>query len=287
MPPRPERTALVSGTVVDTRGELVAGAGVTVTVGDEQCRPSAAKFQTVSRANGTFSIETDIGMGGDESRCLFVTALAGGAAGSAEARVLFSNPPRDEARLRIQLPRPAPLTRAEADRIVDLFRRTLQAHDPALFRELGTYRQGPDSLITGLNDISSALRGITAAEMTEPYSYRLTGRTGQHVTLRVEQDALTRVGNDILDAAPQAHTVMRQLIDVIRKGDAERLAAAASTDVRRAREIIERYRTAGNLERPEFRLRTIDESGRTLVYAFGDQRIELGYDGAKVWVRSM
>ena len=292
VPPRPDRIARVSGVVVDVRGEPVAGADVTVTVGDEGCRPSSLKFQAVSRPDGTFSVEPDIGMGAGESRCLFVAASAGGSTAAADARALFSTEAQgsviDDVRVRIQLPRPSPLTRAEADRVVDLFQRTLQAHDPALFRELGTYRGGlSESLITGLNDINSSLRGITATEMIEPYMYRLTGRTGQTITVRVEQDSLTAVRSDLLDIAPQAHTLMRHLTDVIRTGDADRLAAVASTDVVRARQIIDRYRTEGGLEQPQFRLRTIDETGQRLVYAFGDQRIELGYGNGRVWVRDM
>jgi hypothetical protein len=287
VPPRPDRTAIVSGTVVDARGEPVSGADIAVTVGDADCRPASQKFQTVSGARGTFSIETDIGMGAEESRCVFIVANAGGASASADARVTFSQPPRDEARFRLQLPRPPALTRAEADRVVDLFQRTLHAHDPALFRELGTYREQGEPLITGLNDISSALRGIAATEMIAPYSYRLTGRTGQQVVIRVEQDTLTRLESDVLNASSAAHTLMRSLIDVIRNGDADRLAAVAATDATRAREIIERYRSDGGLDQPQFRLRTIDETGHRLVYAFGDQRIELGYDGDRVWVRDM
>ena len=291
VPPRPDRIARVTGTVVDVRGEPVAGAAVALVVGDEQCRPSSAKFQAVSGASGSFTIEPDIGMGIDESRCVFVTATGGGSTAAAEGRVRFSSPAQgsgtDETRLRLQLPRPGPLTREEADRLIDLFRRTLHSHDPELFRETGTYREGVESLITGLNDIGSALRGITESTMTEPYVYRLMGRTGQQITVRIEQDSLNRLQSDILDVAPEAHTLMRSLIDVIRKGDADRLAAVASTDVVRAGQIIERYRAAGGLDQPQFRLRTIDEASKTLVYAFEDQRIELGYEGRRVWVRDM
>ena len=291
VPPRPERIAHVRGTVVDARGDAVPAARVVVVVGDEGCRPSQQTFETLSGPTGAFSVEPDIGMGSAESRCLFVTATGGGSTTSADARAQFAAPAfgvtTDQVDVRLQLPLPSPLTTAEGDRLVDLFKRTLHAHDPALFRELGAYRGEADALMPGLNDINSALRGIASTEMVEPYVYRLTGRTGQQITLRVEQDSLTRIRTDIFEASAPAHTLLRSLMDVVRKGDADRLAAVAGTDVIRARQIIDRYRLIPSIEQPEFRLRRIDEAARTLVYAVDDQMIEIGYEGAKVWVRTM
>jgi hypothetical protein len=291
VPPRPERIARVSGTVVDARGEAVPAAHVVVVVGDEGCRPSQRTFDTHSGPTGAFSVEPDIGMGPAESRCLFVTASAGGSTTTADARAMFAAPAfnatTDEVKIRLQLPLPAPLTIAEADRLIDLFKRTLHAHDPALFRELGTYRGEADALMPGLNDINSALRGIASTQMIEPYVYRLTGRTGQQITVRVEQESLTRIRTEIFEASAPAHTLLRSLMDVVRKGDADRLAAVADTDVVRARQIIDRYRAIPSVEQPDFRLRTIDEASQTLVYAVDDQMIEIGYDGRRVWVRGM
>ena len=177
--PPPAITAAVHGSVFDSAGQPVPHAMLRVW---SACNAAGEPATRWSGASSSYELPVD-------GECAVVEAFAGGA----KARRTF-RPGGKRVAGDINLPPPARLTRAEADRIIDGLREGIVSRDPAAVRELATYTGlGPEATAGRLADVQRHLRTVTAVTFVEPYVYELKGHREPPLRVTITQDSLTRL----------------------------------------------------------------------------------------------
>lgn len=178
LPPRASAAA-IHGSVFDSAGQPVPHAMLRVW---NACNAAGEPVTRWSGASSSYEIEVD-------GECAVIEAAAGGA----KARRTFRPGGKRVAR-DINLPPPARLTRAEADRIINVVRKGIVSRDPAAVSELATYTGlGPEATAGRLADVQRHLRTVTSVTFIEPYVYELKGHREPPLRVTISQDALTRV----------------------------------------------------------------------------------------------
>lgn len=192
-PPRPNNAVAVHGSVFDSAGQPVPHAMLRLWGSDPSCSATGEPVTSWSGASSRFEVTLERGVGPAERGCVIVEATAGGATARRTLPVTFTNPgERVEADL--TLPPPARLTRAEADRIIDVVRRGITTRDRAALDELAGYLgAGPEAVSHRLSDVQRHLRTVTNVTFIEPYVYELQGHREPPLRVTVTQDSLTRV----------------------------------------------------------------------------------------------
>lgn len=267
-PPPPSRVVpavRVSGVVLGSDGHRVSGAGVLVGAAQRDCVPAAA-IGAVTDENGQFSVTIE---GNVDSRCVVAEARSGGASGLATAPAAFSVPP-GVVELTVRLNPPAPLTAAEAERLVRLLAAAID--DPAApVDELMLFiAGGSEALRVAVEQHRQVLGRVTRIRELTPsvepsshyrhFTFELRGESGRTLHVDAHQEALTRLHDLLLDYGWRSERFMNAYVRAIASGDAVRLSQILNPDdidfpVERAREMIVayrlRYRDTATI-RPEF-----------------------------------
>jgi hypothetical protein len=192
-PTRPGNVATARGNVFDSAGQPVPHVLIQAWSADPSCKPSGEPVRIWSGASSTFNVTVDRGAGG--RGCIVLEAMAGGA----KARRTFPvSAAVDVVEADINLPPPKRLTRAEADRIIEVVRLGINTRDRAAVDELTGYLgAGPDAVSTTLADIQRHLRTVTAVRFVsgsgETFVYELAGQREPAQTVTIRQDSLTRI----------------------------------------------------------------------------------------------
>lgn len=193
MPVRPENAAVATGVVTDASGRPVANARVRVWAADAACNTIGHPEQHVSGENGSYQLRVASGVGPQFDACIVVEAAAAGAIVRAQSPVHYAPDAAggNVAQMNVQLPPATLLTRAEADRLIDVIGRAMRGEQDAV-EELRLY--GNPSLAA----ISQYTRGIDSvrlvSEADRRFTYELTGRRpGRVIQITVWQDAITHI----------------------------------------------------------------------------------------------
>jgi hypothetical protein len=199
-PDRPENAAVAYGVVTDAGGRPVRRAAVRAWAADPGCNARGIPASHVTGEQGTFELRVVESVGPEYDGCVVVEASAGGATARVQqpARYASDRSGRNRVQVNIALP-PAPLlTRAEADRLMELVQRALRREHEAV-QELATYL-GEDVATTysTLTAPMSTLRNVQSVTLVSSgpseYLFEMTGqRPGSTARVRIAQDSLTRI----------------------------------------------------------------------------------------------
>jgi len=192
-PDRPENAAVATGVVTDASGRPVANARVRAFAADAACNTVGFPQQHVSGANGTYQLRVASSVGPQYDACIVVEAAAAGATVRAQSPVHYApdSAGGNVATINLQLPPSTLLTRAEADRLIDVIGRAMR-HEQDAIEELRLYGN-PD-----VNPISRYTRGIDSVRLVSEgdrrFTYELTGRRpGRTIQVTIWQDAVTHI----------------------------------------------------------------------------------------------
>lgn len=197
LPTRPENVAAATGVVHDSSGRPVPHARIRAWAADPSCRQEGDGVQVWS--NERFEVTVERGVGPQERGCLIVEAAAGGSVVTRTFPATFaSGGGGDRVVADLVLPAPPALTRAEADRLMDLVRRGINTRERAAIEELAMYtREGVQELYAHLGETQRHLRTVVDMRLVSDsgggFVYELSGHRSPPVQVTVSQDALTRV----------------------------------------------------------------------------------------------
>jgi chromosome condensin MukBEF complex kleisin-like MukF subunit len=109
-----------------------------------------------------------------------------------------SGPDAPRETLDLYLPRPEPLTRAEAERLIGVVKNALVTRDTAAVEELSLYTdRGREALYTTLGELQRRIRTVLTTTLTSErggrYVYVLSGQREPPVTVTIEQDVRTKI----------------------------------------------------------------------------------------------
>lgn len=192
-PVRPENVVTVHGNVFDSAGLAVPHPRIRAWASDASCRESGEPVRVWGGASSSYEVTVERGVGPAERGCVVLEVSAGGSTARRTLPATFTTPaPRLEAD--VTLGPPPRLTRAEADRIIEIVRRGLTTRDPAAVEEtalfLGTT---PDAAAARLADAQRHLRTVTNVRMLREFVYELTGHRQPPLEVTITQDSVTRV----------------------------------------------------------------------------------------------
>jgi len=192
-PVRPENVAVLEGSVFDSAGQLVPHPRIDARAAGPSCEPEGPLFRVWGGASSSYQLTLERGAGPAERGCVVVDVAAGGAKMRRTFPVAFSNPPKPLT-ADLTLPPPAPLTRAEADRIIEIVRRGIVSRDREAIDELAVYLGiGPEATSARLADIQRHLRTVTAVNFVDEFTYELSGQREPALVVKIRQDSLTRI----------------------------------------------------------------------------------------------
>ena len=192
-PERPNNRIVVHGNVFDSSGQPVPHPRVRAWAADPSCNPAGDPVQVWGGASSSFEVTIERGVGPAERGCLVIDATGGGATSRRAFPVTFSNS-GERVERDITLPPPQILSRAEADRVIDVVRTAIVSRDRAAVEELAGYLAiTPEAAYSRLGDIQRHLRTVTEVVFIEPYVYELKGHRDPPLRVRVTQDSVTRV----------------------------------------------------------------------------------------------
>jgi hypothetical protein len=196
MPIRPENAAVATGIVTDASGRPVANARVRAWAADAACNPIGRPEQHVSGENGSYELRVASGVGPQFDACVVAEASAAGATVRAQQPVHYAPDTAggNVARIDLQFPPATLLTRAEADRLIDMVRRAIHGDNDAI-EEMKLYLPQGNPALT---PVSRYIRGVDAVNLVSEgdrrFTYELTGRRpGRSVQITIWQDALTHI----------------------------------------------------------------------------------------------
>ena len=186
-PIRPANAVDILGTVTDDAGMPVSGARISASECD-----GSNRVAHVTGADGSYELRVEHGVGPESDGCIALEAAAGGAVQRIQRQARFAR--GSAIRVDLRLPRAQFLTQLDADRLIDLLRRSTE-HDADAIAELRLYL--PDAP-TSLAPMARYTRGIASSRLVDQgdrrFVYELTGRRpGRNVRVTVRQDALTRI----------------------------------------------------------------------------------------------
>lgn len=245
---------MVHGRVVTSRGTPASFASVLIRAADASCRPMEVSVGAVTDENGQYQGVVDVGVGPALSGCVVVEARSGGASGSASAPAWFTSSAdlRQPVNVDITLSRPATLTLAEAERLVEWLASAINDRSGNVDPELGLYiADGAEALRVALEQYRTVLERVvevrTLPRDWAPFPFELRGANGRSARVTVDQDDRTLLHGSLLDYGARSERFVNAYIRLIASGDAERLARLLSPDdidfpVERAREIVVDHR---------------------------------------------
>jgi hypothetical protein len=192
-PDRPENAAVATGTVMDAGGRPVANARVRVWAADAACNPIGRPEQHVTGDNGTYQLRVASSVGPQYDACIVVEAAAAGAVMRAQSPVHYAPDTvgGNVARMDLQLPPATLLTRAEADRLIEVIRHAMQGEQDAV-EELRLYGNPNIAPISQYTRGFDSVRVVTEGDRR--YTYEVTGRRpGRTIQITIWQDAITHI----------------------------------------------------------------------------------------------
>ncbi|HEX8173063.1 MAG TPA: hypothetical protein VF824_21190 [Thermoanaerobaculia bacterium] len=198
-PDRPENLVVARGVVFDANGGRAAFARVRAWAADPSCVATREPFVVRAGADGSYEVTADVGVGPQYDGCLIVEAASGGAVVKKQTPVRFaSGADAPHETLDLYLPRPEPLTRAEAERLIGVVKSALVTRDTAAVEELSLYTdRGREALYTTLGELQRRIRTVLTTALTSErggrYVYVLSGQREPPVTVTIEQDVRTKI----------------------------------------------------------------------------------------------
>jgi hypothetical protein len=246
----------VSGVVVASDGHRVWGANVLAGAAASGCVFPAHAIGAASDESGQFSLTIEAGA---SSRCVVVRATSGGVSGEAAVPATFGVPAEavPPVEVTVRLNRPAPLTAAEAERLVHLLATAIN-HPAAPVDELTLYiAQGGEALRVAIDlhrrllgrvsDVNEVAPSVERSSSYEHYTFELRGESGRSLHVDAHQESLARLHSLLIDYGWRTERFVNAYVRAIASGDAVRLAQILNPDdidfpVERAREMIVQYR---------------------------------------------
>jgi hypothetical protein len=257
-PPPPERevnAVTVSGRVTAARGGYPVGfASVWLYAADAACRRGADGIGTLTDENGQYHAVVEVGPGPALRGCVVVEARSGGSVAEASAPAYFasSRDDRQAVQVDLALPRVAPATAADAERLALQLAEAINDPNHPGLAELALYvHGGVEALRVALDQyrqLFGSVRSVAALPADwAPLPFELRGENGRTGRVTVDADDLVRLHSPLLDYGYRAERFATAYLRLIGSGDAERLAQLLNPDdvdfpVERARELIVAYR---------------------------------------------
>lgn len=193
-PHRPANVVTAFGVVRDPAGQPLEHARVRAWEADVDCDAIGGPITRHSAADGTYEITVGNKVGPQFEGCIVVEIAAGGSVALLQRGATYAPESAGISRLRIDvaLPPPRPLTRAEADRLIEIVRSAL--HEGPLFatEQLALYTR--EDIVPYRRDLRGIAEVRLVSEGERRFEYELTGtRPGTSVRVVMEQGALTRI----------------------------------------------------------------------------------------------
>lgn len=192
-PVRPENVVTAFGVVRDPANAPLANARVRGWEADGHCDAVGGPVTRLSGPDGTYEITVGRRVGPAFEGCIVLEFAAGGSVALVQQNARFASG-AEAARLplNVVLPPARLLTRAEADRLIEVVRHAMHEGWQAAIEELALYTQ------EDYTEHRRQLRGIAGVQLLSEgdrrFEYELTGtRPGTSVRVTIEQDALTRI----------------------------------------------------------------------------------------------
>ena len=193
-PDRPENVVIAFGIVKDPSGTPLEHARVRGWEADGHCDAVGGPITRPSGANGAYEITVGRRVGPQFAGCLVLEIAAGGAVALVQRNAQFAPESAGISRMRLDvtLPPARLLTRAEADRLVEVTRQAMHEGWQAAIEELALYTRDD------YTPYRRQMRGIGGVKLVSEgdkrFVYELTGTVPEtSVTVTIEQDVLTRI----------------------------------------------------------------------------------------------
>ena len=195
-PDRPENVVTASGIVRDPGGAPLAGVRIRAWEADAACTPDGGPITRHSGSDGRYDITVGRRIGPQYEGCIVLELTSGGAVERVQRNATFAPERAGIGRLTVDaVLQPAPLlTRAEAERLMELVRSALSGGGHEVTEELALYTGRAD-----LTPYQRELRGVGDVRLVSAgdrrYEFELTGvRPGTSARVTVSQPgSLTRI----------------------------------------------------------------------------------------------
>lgn len=192
-PVRPENVVTAFGVVRDPAGAPLPNARVRGWEADGHCDAIGGPVTRLTGADGSYEITLGRTVGPAFEGCVVLEFAAGGSVALLQQNARFaSGAEATRLPLDVVLPPARLLTRAEADRLIEVVRHAMHEGWQAAAEELALYTQ------EDYTEHRRQLRGIAGVRLVaggdRRFEYELTGtRPGTSVRVTIAQDALTRI----------------------------------------------------------------------------------------------
>ncbi|HYH08427.1 MAG TPA: hypothetical protein VEK11_15330 [Thermoanaerobaculia bacterium] len=197
-PIRPQNAAVAAGVICDASGRPVSRAAISAWAADPACNVVGRPETAVSGEDGSYQIRVGREVGPRFDACIVLEVRGGGAMTRVQHPVHYAPDSAGANRVSvgITLPPATLLTRAEADRLIDVVQRALRREQEAV-RELALYLNLHESdTYAALAPFMQRVRGIESVALLEEgdrqYVYELRGVRGT-MRVTIAQDSLTRI----------------------------------------------------------------------------------------------
>lgn len=189
-PDRQENVVTAFGVIKDPAGKPLEHVRVRAWEADGHCDAIGGPVTRTSGSDGTYDVTVGRRVGPEFEGCIVLEFAAGGSVAFLPRNAHFAR----DSRLKIDvlLPPAKALTRAEAERLMQVVRGAMHEGSPSAVEELALYTQ--DDITPHRRN----LRGITdvrlVSESDRRFEYELTGmRPGTSARVTITQDSLTRI----------------------------------------------------------------------------------------------
>jgi hypothetical protein len=189
-PDRAENVVTAYGTIRDPGGQPLEHARIRAWEADGGCDAIGGPLTRFSGSDGTYEVTVGRRTGPEFEGCIVLEFAAGGSVAFLPRNAHFS--PQSRVKIDVTLPPARLLTRAEADRLVDVVRNAIDAGWESAVEELALYTQDD------YTEHRRNLRGVAGVQLVSEadrrFEYELTGtRPDTSLRVTISQDSLTRV----------------------------------------------------------------------------------------------
>lgn len=189
-PDRMENVVTAFGIIKDPAGKPLQNVRVRAWEADGHCDAIGGPVTRTSGSDGAYEVTVGRRVGPEFEGCIVLEFAAGGAVAFLPRNAHFARDSR--LKIDVMLPPARVLTRAEADRLMQVVRGAMHEGSPAAVEELALYTR--DDLTPHRRN----LRGISdvrlVSEGDRRFEYELAGmRPGTSVRVTIAQDSLTSI----------------------------------------------------------------------------------------------